>query len=76
MRKGDAAVMLEKKAAHEDEEKFWGTFSSKTCGKGVGRIGGLLGTVGTGWLDTGVVEAERADEVDELGDVLGADDDC
>jgi len=41
--------MLAKNVAQEVEVKFCGMpLPSKAWGKGVGRMGGLLGTVGTG----------------------------
>jgi len=47
VRKGAALVMLAKKDAQDEEEKFWTIPASRAWGNGVGRIGGLVGTVGT-----------------------------
>jgi hypothetical protein len=47
VRNGAALVILAKKDAQVDVEKFWINPESRACGNGVGRIGGLVGTVGT-----------------------------
>jgi hypothetical protein len=46
-RKGRESVILAKKLEHERLEKFCAMLPSKGCGKGVGRVGGVLGIVGT-----------------------------
>lgn len=68
-RKGWVFVILEKKLKHDRLEKFCVRSASKGWGKGVGRVGGLEGTVGTGAfagiVGEGLVLAAGADEDDD-----------
>jgi len=73
-RKVAALVMLLKKLEHDVLEKlFCDILLSKGCRKGVGRAGGLEGTVGTGALpvDVGVELAEGAEVPEEADDAMG-----
>jgi len=61
-------VMLAKKLKHDKLEKFWLKSESNGCGKGVGRVGGEAGMVGTVWSDVGgrldVEDAGAAEDAD------------
>lgn len=69
-RKGTALVMLLKKLKHDMLEKFCVRLASKGCKNGIGRVGGVDGTVGTGALavDVGEVLGEETTGEDEIDD--------
>lgn len=61
--------MFRKKFLHPCVEKFCEREVSRGWGNGVGRAGGVEGTVGIGWLPAEVV-VDGVDEVDEVDPLL------